>query len=135
MLSEYEKQDLEAAQFDRLIAMVDVLGTHLTIFMTLISAYLVVAYMVGAKLTRPQVTLVSALYFCATLFELLLVIAITRGAIHMMSFLSEIDKTIGQTVILNIGGHYLGLIVLIGALVLPLWFMWSIRRNDKLKNS
>ncbi len=84
--------------------MVDVLGTHLSIFLTLISAYLVVSYMVGAKLSRAQVGMISVLYSAAALVELLLIVAITRGIIHMMPYLSEVDQTIGQTVIINLGG-------------------------------
>jgi len=48
--------------------------------------------------------MVSVLYSAAALVELLLIVAITRGIIHMMSYLSEVDQTIGQTVIINLGG-------------------------------
>ena len=131
-MTEYEKADLDSAQFDRLVDLIDVLGTHLTIYLTLISAYIVVAYIVGAKLTRLQVSLVSVLYFAATLFEALLIVALVRGSVHMLSYLGEIDRSVGDTLIANMGGQYLGLMVLIAGLIMPLWFMYSVRKNAKL---
>jgi len=130
-MTEYERADLDSAQFDRLVNLVDVLGTHLTIYLTLISAYIIVAYAVGGKLSRLQVSLVSVLYFAATLFEALLIVALVRGSVHMMSYLGEIDQTLSQAIITNMGGEYLGLVVLIAGLIMPLWFMWSIRREKR----
>lgn len=128
-MTEYEIADLAAAQFDRLVVLLDVLGTHLSIYLTIISGYLIVAYVVGGKLSRLQVWMVSALYFAAALFEALLIAGLTSGIIDMISYLVTVDEKIDDAWVITMGGQYLGLSVLVAALILPLWFMWNIRRN------
>lgn len=130
-MTEYEIADLAAAQFDRLVVMLDVLGTHLSIYLTIISGYLIVAYMVGKKLSRLQVSLISILYFAAALFEALLMVAISSSMIGIIEYLVSVDDRIDDSFVQSLGGQGLGLTVLIAALLLPLWFMWNIRREKE----
>lgn len=128
-MTEYEIADLAAAQFDRLAVLLDVLGTHLSIYLTIISGYLIVAYAVGGKLSRLQVWIVSALYFAAALFEALLIAGVSSSIIDMIHYLASVDDKIDDAWVISLGGQYLGLSVLIAALLSPLWFMWNIRSN------
>lgn len=128
-MTEYEIADLAQAQFDRLVVLLDVLGTHLSIYLTIISGYLVVAFMVGKKLTRSQVGLISILYLAATIFEALLIVAMSKSMVDMVSYLDSFDDKISQSLFVALGTQYLGLAVLVAALLLPLWFMLSVRRG------
>lgn len=130
-MTEYEIADLAQAQFDRLVVLLDVLGTHLSIYLTIISGFLVVAYLVGNKLSRSQITMISLLYLAATTFEALLIMAMSKSIIDIVSFLDAYDDKINDTLFQILGAQYLGLFVLVSAMLMPLWFMWSVRRKKQ----
>ena len=101
----------------------------LTFYMTITSAYLIVAYIVGAKLSRFQVTVVSVLYvFMGSASTYALSLWTMRG-IYYMAKVQALDAAapINPTPIIPV----MIIAALIGGVVTSLVFMWNIRRNSK----
>ena len=74
-MTEYELLSLQAQRAGNVFEVAGVLYAGFTIYLTIITAYLAAAYIVGDKLTRPQVFIATATYlFGAT------VIAVSIGA-------------------------------------------------------
>ena len=101
------------------------------IFLSLVSGYIVVAYTIGAKLTRSQVLFVSSLYviWCAGNS-----FATVGSSLMVESFwiaLENIDHIVNPpftsvyiptlTYVIFVNG---------GALIGSLWFMWSVRQRN-----
>ena len=106
-----------------------------SIFVTIVFAYLATSYFVGAKLTRSQVIIVTALY---TMFSLLSLSMLSSILIRMTQFGTEIlEFSPGRSVAGNASVRT-GLImwgsVFFGAYAIGLVFMFHIRRNARKRN-
>ncbi|MFQ3322949.1 MAG: hypothetical protein ACI90U_000765 [Pseudomonadales bacterium] len=77
-----------------LVSSTDTLGTHTSIYLTIVTGYILVAYLVGAKLTRPQVTIAAAIYLVAYIYEYLLITVLTRGLTIQSANLMALDPTL-----------------------------------------
>ena len=100
----------------------------LTFYMTITSAYLLVAYIAGAKLSRFQITVVSVLYiFMGSASTYALSLWMIRG-IYYMARVQALDATapINPTAIIPL----MIIAALIGGIVTSLIFMWNIRRTS-----
>jgi len=92
------------------------------VFYTQISAYLIVVYLVGAKLTRLQISLVNFLFIVATVF----------GIFGVVSFTSQIARLVelsGVTVGYDVTDNSEFVLILFRSLLLvgSLVFMWEVR--------
>ena len=98
-------------------------------YFTLVSAYLVVAFLVGAKLSRVQNLLVTGLYFVWTVGIIqsqysasIQMIGITDQ--HLSSSSSFLSADVGTQ---TQAGVYSFLVVQLLGLFASLYFMWSVR--------
>ena len=101
-----------------------------SIFISIVFAYLATAYFVGAKLTRPQVAIVTGLY---TIFCLLILQMLSTLLIRMTQLGSEIlefspDRAVADSRIVG-NGLVLWGTVFLGAYVAGLVFMFQVRRG------
>ena len=101
-------------------------------FLTVVSGYLIVAYLVGEKLTKGQVILVSALFFCYAFAQILAQMSqinsiITIDRIMYESFPESPLQTDANTARL---GYVWPLLELL-AILASLHFMWSIRHPKR----
>jgi hypothetical protein len=124
-MSEYEYMDL----FLTLVERSENAGVA---FLTVVSSYLIIAYLVGEKLTKGQVILVSGLFFCfafagilAQISQINLIIKIDR--IMYESFPESPLQTDSSATRLN----YLWLLLEFLVMLASLHFMWSIRRPKR----
>jgi hypothetical protein len=97
--------------------------------MTLVSAYLVVAFLSGKRLTTLQVSIATALYSLAYFFESLFLAAYVRATGRLIEQYREIDSSTGVGLIDDLGGPYLGLVIIIAVYISSLWFMRSVRTS------
>jgi hypothetical protein len=81
-MSEYEYMDL----FFTLVERSEAAGLT---FLTVTSGYLIVAYLVGDKLTRGQVILVSALFFCYAIAQILAQVSQINSILHIDQIMYE----------------------------------------------
>ena len=81
-MSEYEYMDL----FFTLVERAEAAGLA---FLTVTSGYLIVAYLVGDKLTRAQVVLVSALFFFYATAQILAQISQINSILHIDHIMYE----------------------------------------------
>ena len=63
------------------------------------------------------------LYLPATVFKGFLIAKMSRGMIHMVDCLKSYDGKFKHTMLDAVGGQCFALMVLISALIRPLWFM------------
>ncbi|MEH6556985.1 MAG: hypothetical protein V7459_02470 [Oceanicoccus sp.] len=133
-MTEFEAQSLTNEVGANVIAMGDGFATHITIFMTLVSAYLVVAFLSGKRLTTLQMSIATALYSLAYFFESLLLAAYLRTGGRLIERLSEADPSASVGLIGDMGGYYLGAVIIIAVYISSLWFMWSVRTSSVTKD-
>ena len=126
-MTEFETRILRTDVAQLMTALSDVLGTHTAIFLTLISGYLVVAYLAGAKLTRLQVSIATTIYIVAAAYEGLFMASIFRAmALARESYL-KLDPSFSDSIFVAVRGEQIGFTVLWAGVLAPLWFMWSVR--------
>ena len=102
-------------------------GTFFAIFLTLLSGYLIAAFVAGARLSRFQVTILNTGY----VVSILVMIWGTYGAgmvqVHYTNLLlamSPDSPQAGRDWVFNTLG-----ILMLGGLLASLFFMWDVRRR------
>lgn len=126
-MTEFETRILATDVAHLLTALSDTLGTHSAIFLTLISGYIVVAYLAGARLTRLQVSIATSIYLVAATYEALFLATAFRGLTLARQRLLELNPSLGDNIFVIARGDKIGLILLLAGILAPLWFMWSVR--------
>lgn len=115
-----------------MIGQLDAIGTHISIYLTLISAYLVASYLVGKKLTNLQVSVATSIYVVAYIFQALILATLFRSGLIAMGAYRENYSMVSTFVFDGISGSiYIGAIVMLAILLSSLWFMWSVRHSEK----
>jgi hypothetical protein len=117
-MTEYEIRDL-------IINMADVATSILVVVMTIISAYLVVAWLVGEKLTRAQVTLVNLVFLAFAPMMLFTWAGIFVGTLRLQEKLHLINpEYYGGP---SAGGIAAVSITLLVLILGSIKFMWDVR--------
>ena len=120
-MTEYELLELTAGTIDSM-------SDSFTIFLSIASGYLVVAYLVGAKLTRAQTAIISSLFIVGSCLQSWALVQYQianqeyLAAKALISPLTEYQMTIAS----NGGGHIIAALMFCGMLA-SLYFMWSVR--------
>lgn len=130
-MTEFETRILATDVAQLMTALADVLGTHASIFLTLISGYLVVAYLVGEKLTRLQVSIATAIYIVAATYEGLFLASTFRALVLARESYLKLEPAFSDSAFVVVRGDQIGLVVLFAGVLAPLWFMWSVRHAKK----
>ena len=99
----------------------------LAIYLTVTSGYLIVAFLVGERLTRPQVGLISLLYILVSSFTSYTFYAMSMRAMYYNSKQIPIDPDVpiyGSTAFVTSFSVFLAL-----GIIASLKFMWDVRRH------
>lgn len=133
-MTEFELVQLEFMHSERAVNLLELLQAQGALmqtdslgFSTLLFGYLLVAYFIGANLTRVQVLIFSVLYICsigAVIFQLF------ANAYTAMGFLKrfyEVTENTRELTPLNL--HYIGYGLLLSTAIVfaSLYFMWTVR--------
>ena len=122
----------QAELFQIIIGIVEAIGTHLSIYLTIVSAYLVVAYLVGKNLTRLQVSVATFIFVVAYTFEALFLTVLVRSVVNATRAYSERFLVHSEAnVFLVYGAQVLALVILIVIFISSIWFMWSVRHAKR----
>lgn len=114
-----------------MVGQIDAMGTHISIYLTVVSAYLAISYVVGKKLTNLQISIATAIYITAYVFESIVIFAIFNSAIFALEKYQELNPSASASVIQSTGAIYLGCLILAAILVSSIWFMLSVRYSEK----
>ncbi len=109
--------------------------TSFTIWLSIVSAYLIAAYAAGRNLTAVQTFIISVLYIvCSSIFAIVTFVFFTRVA-KMVQTKAEMfptgvwsvpyDAPVSQYILLGL------VFIMVGGIVVSLYFMWSIRHPKK----
>jgi hypothetical protein len=119
-MTEYEMGEMMHAQSAQM-------WTAAQMYFTLVSGYLIVGYLVGAKLTRAQASVISTLYLVWVIGTV--IGQVTAGSTYMQlqMALSELDSlAVSNTGETPATLFAFWLFQFLG-IVASLWFMWSVR--------
>jgi len=107
------------------MAIADVQSTHVSIYLTIIFAYIIVAYVAGSKLSGFQLTIATFIFVAACLWELMMITTLGQAAAvigreitqsaEVRPFINEIVRKWFSRALWSSG--------MIAALV----FMWNVR--------
>jgi len=117
-MTPYEYFDLAQGSVSNVIAL-------LSLGIAILSGYVVVAYLVGAKLTSTQVVMLNLNYTIWWLFLL----ASTGNSIANGLTWGKAASTLGEPVVFVPQAMYLHYCIGMMLLITSLWFMWSVRHT------
>lgn len=100
-------------------------GDSYTIFLTLISGYLVVAHLAGKALTRGQLTIITALYALSIGYTIFVWFGFSRSGLYYQGVAAELRGIIDFS---DERGAVFGLVLNIAIALAPLKYMWDVRR-------
>ena len=99
--------------------------TLTTVEMTLLSGYIIIAYLAGRELDRSQVTIVNTLYLLLSLFVLMGIYTLAVRATEMAALSIEISerRELGPQLWLPIGV----VVIFTFCITASMKFMWDVR--------
>lgn len=141
-MTEYEALDLQLQRWELLHQNEEMLLLVITLYLTIMFAYLVAAFFAGAKLSKGQVLIGSVIFTAAAAFTVSQIIsylsemhnqtmAIGKHYIEMASEFKkpgylEMANDISQTAIFDWSDAII-ISLLVAGIVASLYFMWSVR--------
>ena len=141
-MTEYELYELQMLRWGQVSAQYELMLTLITIYLTMIFAYLAAAHFIGRDLSRFQASILSSIFTIASLFTMYQLIGLFVGmsfwgeqlAQGYFSMAESYDQPglveLAQDILKNsVIGWEEGLIASIGLLgiLVCLLFMWSVR--------
>lgn len=136
-MTDYELIDLAISQSELGYRAVESLATVIIIYLSMVTGYLIIAYLVGAALTKGQVAVITAAFLAASGWALIAIFAFAiNQAIDQQvaeQLWEQVDKRaiIERSIPSPYWGHAAGIFLLLTlfvGIIAPLYFMRSIRR-------
>ncbi len=126
-MTEYEIESLRQATLQSVMAIADVQSTHISIYLTIVFAYIVVAYVAGEKLTRFQLSIVSFVFVAACMWELMMIITLGAGATAIgFEILQDADT---QPPLSGSARIWFSILLWSSGMFSALIFMWNVRSS------
>ena len=120
-MTEYELLDLMGSTIDGM-------GDCFTIYLSIVSGYLVVAYFIGDKLTLTQTAIIGVLFIFGAGLQVWGIHAYQISIQEPLTQKAEIAPlTNYQQAVLNNNGGTIFAILMASGIIASLYFMWSIR--------
>ncbi len=127
-MTEFEIEVIRHQIIERIVLTQELSATHVAIYLSVVSAYMVVAFVAGKKLSRTQVSIATIAFVLANLMESALIrgtsLAALRNARELQEFTSGYSPSIAADL-----WPYIGTGLFVFGLVGPLWFMIDVRRS------
>ena len=115
----------EAELIEALMAAQDLAGSSISLYLTTVTAYLLVAYFVGASLDRVQTIIISILFI---VFAVSFLAAVQTSLDNALSLGNELQEFRPDWFLLaSTPFNLLCLIIDTGGVIASLYFMWHIR--------
>jgi hypothetical protein len=128
-MTEYEILDLFRGY-------VEMEAVSFTIYLTLVSGYLVVGYLAGERLSALQTGIVTALFVTGATLQTWAISQYQLAIGELLSTKEEISPlTEFQSSVASSGGTYLFVVLMTLGMCASLYFMWSVRHPKKEEES
>ena len=95
-----------------------------TVFLTVLSGYLLVAHLAGKSLTFGQLTIITTLYICVMAYSLYIWFGFSQAGLHYQGIAAELRGSMDFS---DDRGAVFGLILNSIVALAPLKYMWDIR--------
>ena len=99
-------------------------GNSYTVFLTLISGYLLVAHLAGKTLTRSQLTIITVLYALSIGYTIFVWFGFSQAGLYYQGIAAELRGTMNFS---DERGAIFGLMLNIAIALAPLKYMWDVR--------
>lgn len=126
-MTEYELHEISSAYMAVVSAFFGNYAAHLSIYLTLVFGYCVVAFAAGERLTRFQVVLVSLMFFCAAELQALLMSSWVNRAYDVTVLMTSLNPDMIINSSLKAGTQAVGVALWQLGIIASLSFMWSVR--------
>jgi hypothetical protein len=133
-MTEYEIADLALStqeviqqQVGLVLETASLAHTSLSVYFSLIFGYLLVAYFVGANLTRAQNVILTLLYLLTMILNRTAFVSIQLGGKDLNILLMELNPDARPVFLLSDAGIVTASTVFAASIAASLYFMWSIR--------
>jgi hypothetical protein len=131
-MTEYELADLEMSKNELLLHTVEMTDGNIEIFATFLFGYLLVAYLLGSALSRPQVVILNFVYLLFTGYQLLRIFTgIVFSDLQEESLIDLIEQSPGGASLdldfLSFEWAVALTTIHLAAVVASLYFMWHVR--------
>lgn len=128
-MTEYEQESLRQETLQSVMALADVQATHVSIYLTIVFAYIVVAYIAGSKLTKFQLAIATFIFVGACLWELMMITSLGQGA-------AIIGRTIMQSSEVPLFDEsvrmWFSRLLWSSGMFAALIFMWNVRHSKNV---
>lgn len=124
-MTEYELFELLQGSYEKM-------NVDATIYFTLVSAYLVVAFLVGSSLTRIQLFIVNTLYILWSLATINSLYIGMRAAVKFQDGLIEMDSKFFVDDTSTAFWVFGFMFVQAAGIIASLYFMWSVRHPQSV---
>ena len=131
-MSEYELHDLTASYLQVVAEFFGNYSTHVTIYLTLIFGFCVVAFAAGQKLTKFQVILVSLMFVTAAELQAILMYGWVSRGFELAAQLRSINPELSPERTYISAVKAVGVTLWQLGIIASLSFMWSVR-HPKVK--
>ena len=122
-----EQISLVQTQIGLVQAQLSLVLTGLTLFYTLLFGYLIVAYFIGANLTRGQTIMLTLLYSCTVFFNRFSGWNVMRTARELRSDLLQLSPDTSKIALDSDGTITVVTVGVVALYVASLYFMWEVR--------
>jgi hypothetical protein len=133
-MTEYEIADLALStqegireQVSLLQAQASLALSSLSVYFSLISGYLLVAYFVGANLTRAQNVILTVLYLLTMILNRVAFLGIQLGGQELYIGLMDLYPDTSVLVLFTDAGIVITSAVFAASIIATLYFMWRVR--------
>jgi hypothetical protein len=101
--------------------------TSLSVYFTLIFGYLIVAYFIGASLTRVQNAILTLLYVSIVILNRIAFLGIQQAGKVLHLGLMELSPDATQAALFTDSGIVISTVVFAASIIASLYFMWRVR--------
>ena len=126
-MTQYELESFRQETLQSVMAIPDVQSTHVSIYLTIVFSYIVVAYIAGSNLTRLQLGLATLIFVATCLWELMMITMLGESATvigrERMQF-SEVQPPLNASV-----RKWLVRSLWSSGIFAALIFMWNVRHT------
>lgn len=127
-MTDFEIEVIRHQIIERIVLTQDLAASHIAIYLSIVSAFMVIAFVAGKKLSRTQVSIATMAFVFANLMESALIRGSSRAVVKNVRELQELSSGYSPSIAAELW-PYLGTGLFFFGLVGPLWFMFDVRKN------
>lgn len=128
-MTEFELESLRLSTIQTVMSMADVQSTHISIYLTIVFAYIVVAYVAGSQLSRFQLSLVTFVFVAACFWELMMITTLGQAATSVGAGVALSADTLPP--LSDAARKWFSRLLWSSGMIAALIFMWNVRSSGE----